>query len=185
MWMSEEEEPPVTGRSMSRPARQDALSQSLVAYMLANIRVFPHSFQSKLLHRNKIVVRLKIPGNRLQALQYHASTAINLIANSSQIPPQGSQTLRLRLGLGPSDLRQTFFAQGRARSADRPAATSATSIDATASHACDLPWRILGPRAAPGYTGRAVVAFTRSSTKLVLQSCTLGCLSRVSMMKRL
>jgi hypothetical protein len=35
------------------------------------------------------------------------------------------------------------------------------------------------------YTGTAVVAFTRSSTKLVLQSCTLGCLSSVSMMKRL
>src|SRR5690606_36143864 len=34
-------------------------------------------------------------------------------------------------------------------------------------------------------TGTAVVALTRSSTKLVLQSCTLGCLSRVSMMKRL
>ena len=139
MWMSEKEEPPVTGRSMSRPARQDALSQSLVAYMLANIRVFPHSFQSKLLHRNKIVVRLKIPGNRLQALQYHASTAINLIANSSQIPPQGSQTLRLRLGLGPSDLRQTFFAQGRARSADRPAAPSVTCVDAAENHPCDVP----------------------------------------------
>lgn len=35
------------------------------------------------------------------------------------------------------------------------------------------------------YTGTAVVVLTRSSTKLVLQSCTLGCLSRVSMMKRL
>ena len=35
------------------------------------------------------------------------------------------------------------------------------------------------------YTGTAVVVFTRSSTKLVLQSCTLGCLSKVSMMKRL
>lgn len=35
------------------------------------------------------------------------------------------------------------------------------------------------------YSGTAVVAFTRSSTKLVLQSCTLGCLSRVSMIKRL
>lgn len=35
------------------------------------------------------------------------------------------------------------------------------------------------------YTGTAVVVLTRSSTKLVLQSCTLGCLSKVSMMKRL
>ncbi len=35
------------------------------------------------------------------------------------------------------------------------------------------------------HTGTAVVALTRSSTKLVLQSCTLGCLSSVSMMKRL
>ena len=33
--------------------------------------------------------------------------------------------------------------------------------------------------------GTAVVVFTRSNTKLVLQSCTLGCLSSVSMMKRL
>ena len=33
-------------------------------------------------------------------------------------------------------------------------------------------------------TGTAVVFLTRSSTKLVLQSCTLGCLSSVSMMKR-
>jgi len=36
-----------------------------------------------------------------------------------------------------------------------------------------------------GYKGTAVVALTRSSTKLVLQSSTLGCLSKVSMMKRL
>ena len=35
------------------------------------------------------------------------------------------------------------------------------------------------------YNGTAVVAFTRSITKLVLQSCTLGCLSSVSMMKLL
>jgi|GEM_PF-2042347 len=35
------------------------------------------------------------------------------------------------------------------------------------------------------HKGTAVVALTRSSTKLVLQSCTLGCLSKVSMMKRL
>ena len=42
----------------------------------------------------------------------------------------------------------------------------------------------LTPRPLP-YKGTAVVALTRSSTKLVLQSCTLGCLSRVSMMKRL
>ena len=34
------------------------------------------------------------------------------------------------------------------------------------------------------YTGTAVVFFTRSSTKLVLQSRTLGCLSSVSMTKR-
>lgn len=34
------------------------------------------------------------------------------------------------------------------------------------------------------YTGTAVVFLTRSSTKLVLQSSTLGCLSSVSMMKR-
>jgi hypothetical protein len=34
-----------------------------------------------------------------------------------------------------------------------------------------------------GQTGSAVVCFTRSSTKLVLQSCTLGCLSNVSMTK--
>ena len=34
------------------------------------------------------------------------------------------------------------------------------------------------------HTGTAVVFFTRSSTKLVLQSSTLGCLSSVSMMKR-
>lgn len=33
------------------------------------------------------------------------------------------------------------------------------------------------------YSGTAVVDFTRSITKLVLQSCTLGCLSSVSMMK--
>lgn len=39
--------------------------------------------------------------------------------------------------------------------------------------------------ATPHQTGTAVVDFTRSSTKLVLQSCTLGCLSSVSMMKRL
>ena len=32
--------------------------------------------------------------------------------------------------------------------------------------------------------GTAVVDLTRSMTKLVLQSCTLGCLSRVSIMKR-
>ena len=32
--------------------------------------------------------------------------------------------------------------------------------------------------------GTAVVNLTRSMTKLVLQSCTLGCLSRVSIMKR-
>ena len=36
-----------------------------------------------------------------------------------------------------------------------------------------------------GYSGTAVVDLTRSSTKLVLQSCTLGCLSSVSMMKAL
>ncbi len=41
-----------------------------------------------------------------------------------------------------------------------------------------------GPRARPIYTGTAVVFFTRSSTKLVLQSSTLGCLSSVSIMKR-
>ena len=35
------------------------------------------------------------------------------------------------------------------------------------------------------HSGSAVVALTRSSTKLVLQSCTLGCLSKVSMTKRL
>ncbi len=32
--------------------------------------------------------------------------------------------------------------------------------------------------------GTAVVDLTRSMTKLVLQSCTLGCLSSVSIMKR-
>jgi hypothetical protein len=36
-----------------------------------------------------------------------------------------------------------------------------------------------------GYSGKTVVNFTLSKTKLVLQSSTLGCLSRVSMMKRL
>lgn len=40
-------------------------------------------------------------------------------------------------------------------------------------------------RTGGNHTGTAVVAFTRSSTKLVLQSCTLGCLSSVSMMNRL
>ena len=34
------------------------------------------------------------------------------------------------------------------------------------------------------YTGNAVVRLTQSSTKLVRQSCTLGCLSRVSSTKR-
>jgi hypothetical protein len=33
-------------------------------------------------------------------------------------------------------------------------------------------------------TGKAVVDFTLSSMKLVLQSCTLGCLSSVSITKR-
>lgn len=36
----------------------------------------------------------------------------------------------------------------------------------------------------PLHTGTAVVFFKRSSTKLVLQSCTLGCMSNVSEMKR-
>src|SRR5690606_19860810 len=39
-------------------------------------------------------------------------------------------------------------------------------------------------RPAPAQSGSAVVLLTRSITKLVLQSCTLGCLSRVSIMKR-
>jgi|GEM_PF-2478971 len=39
------------------------------------------------------------------------------------------------------------------------------------------------PRTQP-HTGTAVVFLTRSSTKLVLQSSTLGCFSSVSMMKR-
>jgi hypothetical protein len=34
------------------------------------------------------------------------------------------------------------------------------------------------------HTGRTVVPFTRSITKLVRQSWTLGCLSKVSIMKR-
>ena len=39
--------------------------------------------------------------------------------------------------------------------------------------------------AVPGYTGTAVVPFRRRIMKLVLQSCTAGCLSSVSMMKAL
>ena len=39
-------------------------------------------------------------------------------------------------------------------------------------------------RSAAQPKGTAVVDLTRSMTKLVLQSCTLGCLSRVSIMKR-
>jgi len=35
-----------------------------------------------------------------------------------------------------------------------------------------------------GYDGTALALLTRSSTKLVLTSCTAGCLSSVSMMKR-
>ena len=51
--------------------------------------------------------------------------------------------------------------------------------------ACSLSQRRPSGKPAAPHTGTAVVAFTRSSTKLVLQSCTLGCLSSVSMMKRL
>jgi len=53
------------------------------------------------------------------------------------------------------------------------------------------PTRIMKTRPARGQpvvrgrqTGTTVVPFQRCRTKLVLQSCTLGCLSRLSMMKR-
>lgn len=41
-----------------------------------------------------------------------------------------------------------------------------------------------GARVGPQGRGTAVVDLTRSMTKLVLQSCTLGCLSSVFIMKR-
>ena len=72
--------------------------------------------------------------------------------------------------------------RGRARRARRPArhrraAQPRCRADAQAAA------RVRLKRRRP-QTGTAVVFFKRSSTKLVLQSCTLGCMSRVSLMKR-
>ncbi|MFY3383302.1 hypothetical protein ACOQFS_04065 [Paracidovorax sp. MALMAid1276] len=53
LWLSADGRP-VTGVSIPLLTYQDALSQSFVAIMAANIRVFPDHFQRFLLRRNKI-----------------------------------------------------------------------------------------------------------------------------------
>lgn len=96
---------PVTGRNMSRPACQDALSQSLVAIMALTLRVFPDHFQRNLLRCNKIVSQPNIPLKRHIAHSTSIFIAIYSIATKSQMLPVPSPwrlAKRLFCKVGPA-----------------------------------------------------------------------------------
>ena len=92
----------------------------------------------------------------------------------ANIQPMLLSAARLRTcpSIGGLRLARRFGMAGKAQHRLAPEATTGRP-------------RLFADKFLSPHTGTAVVALTWSSTKLVLQSCTLGCLRRVSMMKRL